>query len=116
MDLFMEINSAINSFVWGPIMLVLMVGTGMYLSYRAGFIQFRYLKYFLNKTIGGALRGEQSSKDGDNISPFQAMTTALASTIGTGNIVGVATAIGVGGPGAVFWMWFSALWHDDQVL
>lgn len=109
MDLFMKINSAINSFVWGPIMLVLMVGTGMYLSYRAGFIQFRYLKYVLNKTIGGALRGEQSSKDGDNISPFQAMTTALASTIGTGNIVGVATAIGVGGPGAVFWMWFSAL-------
>lgn len=109
MELFMSINSAVNSFVWGPIMLVLMVGTGAYLSFRAGFIQFRYLGFVLNRTIGGAIRGDQKAVDGSNISPFQAMTTALASTIGTGNIVGVATAIGVGGPGAVFWMWCSAV-------
>ncbi len=109
MELFMSMNAALNSFVWGPVMLVLMVGTGAYLSFRAGFIQFRYLGYVLNRTVGGALRGEQKAVDGSNISPFQAMTTALASTIGTGNIVGVATAIGVGGPGAVFWMWLSAV-------
>ena len=109
MELFMSINSAVNSFVWGPIMLVLMVGTGAYLSFRAGFIQFRYLGFVLNRTVGGAIRGDQKAVDGSNISPFQAMTTALASTIGTGNIVGVATAIGVGGPGAVFWMWCSAV-------
>lgn len=109
MELFMSINAAVNSFVWGPIMLVLMVGTGAYLSFRAGFIQFRYLGYVLNRTVGGAIRGEQKAVDGSNISPFQAMTTALASTIGTGNIVGVATAIGVGGPGAIFWMWMSAI-------
>ena len=109
MELFMSMNAALNSFVWGPVMLVLMVGTGAYLSFRAGFIQFRYLGYVLNRTVGGALRGEQKAVDGSNISPFQAMTTALASTIGTGNVVGVATAIGVGGPGAIFWMWMSAV-------
>ena len=80
MELFMSINSAVNSFVWGPIMLVLMVGTGAYLSFRAGFIQFRYLGFVLNRTVGGAIRGDQKAVDGSNISPFQAMTTALAST------------------------------------
>ena len=109
MELFMKINTAINGFVWGPIMLVLLLGTGLYLSFRAGFIQFRFLGYAMKHTIGGLFGGTQRTAEGDNISPFQAVATALASTVGTGNIVGVATAIATGGPGAVFWMWVSAL-------
>lgn len=109
MEQFMAINEAINGFVWGPIMLVLLIGTGLYLSIRSGFIQFRYLGYAMKHTIGGLFGGNQRTSEGENISPFQAVATALASTVGTGNIVGVATAIATGGPGAVFWMWISAL-------
>ena len=108
METFMTINSAINGFVWGPIMLTLLIGTGLYLSVRAGFIQFRHFGYAISHTLGGLLRGKQRDAEGHNISPFQAVSTALASTVGTGNIVGVATAITIGGPGAVFWMWISA--------
>lgn len=109
METFMSINSAINGFVWGPIMLTLLIGTGLYLSIRGGFIQFTHFGYALKHTIGGLFKGTQRDSEGHNISPFQAVSTALASTVGTGNIVGVATAITIGGPGAVFWMWISAL-------
>lgn len=109
MELFVKINGMINSFIWGPIMLSLLIGVGLYLSLRAGFIQFRYFGYALKHTIGGLFAGTQRSSEDNNISPFQAVSTALASTVGTGNIVGVATAISIGGPGAVFWMWLSAL-------
>ena len=109
MEAFMSFNSAVNGFVWGPIMLVLLVGTGLYLSVRAGFIQFRHFGFVLKRTFGGLFKGTQRDSEGHNISPFQAVSTALASTVGTGNIVGVATAITIGGPGAVFWMWVSAL-------
>ena len=109
METFMSINSAINGFLWGPVMLIILAGTGLYLSVRGGFIQFRHFGFVLKRTIGGLFKGTQRDAEGHNISPFQAVSTALASTVGTGNIVGVATAITIGGPGAVFWMWLSAL-------
>ena len=103
----MKVNGVINSFVWGPIMLVLLVGTGIYLSWRCGWIQVRKFGFILKNTIGTLFK--KSDKDhGKNLSPFQAMSTALAGTVGTGNIAGVTGAIFLGGPGAVFWMWVSA--------
>ncbi len=102
-----SINGAVNSFAWGPIMLILLVGTGIYLSIRTGFLQVRKFGYIMKNTFGSLFR--KSDKDhGKNLSPFQAVTTALAGTVGTGNIAGVTGAIFVGGPGAVFWMWVSA--------
>lgn len=102
---FAVIMSAMNGFVWGPVMLVLLVGTGAYLTFRLGFIQFLQLPRALKLVFS---RSKKSQGEGD-ISPFQALTTALAATIGTGNIAGVATAIFLGGPGAIFWMWVCAL-------
>lgn len=109
MELFMQINDAINGFVWGPVMLLLLVGTGVYISVRTKFLQFRKFGYAMRNTIGGLFTGRARKTDESNISPFQAVSTALASTVGTGNVVGVATAITLGGPGAVFWMWVSAI-------
>jgi len=88
-------------------MLVLLVGTGVYLSARTGFLQFRKFGYIMKNTIGKVFH-KQSAGDGE-VTPFQAVSTALAATVGTGNIAGVTGAIAVGGPGAVFWMWISAL-------
>ncbi len=102
-----SINSSINSFVWGPIMLALLVGTGVYLTVKTGFIQVKWFGYILKNTVGG-LFSKKQDKAGNNLTPFQAVTTALAGTVGTGNIAGVTGAIFVGGPGAVFWMWVSA--------
>lgn len=110
MDLLILINSKIGAFVWGPVMLTLLLGTGLYLSVRGGFIQFRHFGFAMKRTIGSVFGDKRAhKKEEHNISPFQAVSTALASTVGTGNIVGVATAITIGGPGAVFWMWVSAL-------
>ena len=107
LDVITSINSKINGFVWGPIMLALLVGTGVYLTFRTGWIQVRWFGYILKNTVGTLFR--KSEKDhGNNLTPFQAVTTALAGTVGTGNIAGVTGAIFVGGPGAVFWMWVSA--------
>ena len=102
----MEIINKLQSFAWGPWMLILLVGTGIYLSCRVGFIQVRKFKYVMKNTIG-KMFDKQELKEGE-ISPFQAVTTALAATVGTGNIAGVTGAIVIGGPGAVFWMWVSA--------
>ncbi len=103
------VNSAVNGFAWGPIMLVLLVGSGVYLSIRTGFIQVRKFGYVMKNTVGSLFSKKGEKKDhGKNLSPFQAVTTALAGTVGTGNIAGVTGAIFVGGPGAVFWMWVSA--------
>ena len=102
-----EVNSAINSFAWGPIMLVLLVGTGIFLTVRTRCIQVTKFGYIMRNTVGKLFK--KSDKDhGANLSPFQAVTTAMAATVGTGNIAGVTGAIFIGGPGAVFWMWFSA--------
>ncbi len=102
-----EVNGVLNSFAWGPVMLVLLVGTGIFLTFRTGWLQVRWFGYIMKNTIGSLFR--KSDKDhGGNLSPFQAVTTALAGTVGTGNIAGVTGAIFVGGPGAVFWMWISA--------
>lgn len=97
--------SAVNSIVWGPYMLVLLVGTGIFLTIRIKFISFRYLPYALKL----AFTPHQDKTSEGDISHFQALMTALAATIGTGNIAGVATAVTLGGPGAVFWMWVTAL-------
>jgi len=93
-----------NAFVWGPYMLALLVGTGIFLTAYCGFVQFRYLLPALRLVF----RRDAGRGQGD-ISPLQALTTALSATIGTGNIAGVATAIALGGPGAIFWMWICAL-------
>lgn len=103
---FSELVSAIDDFVWGPVMLVLLVGTGIFLTIRTGFLTWRNLPYALKSTLSKEAR-TKSRGEGD-VSPFSALTTALAATIGTGNIVGVATAMVSGGPGALVWMWISA--------
>ena len=96
---------AASNFVWGPVMMVLLLGTGLYLTVRLGFLQFRYFRHAV-KCITG--KYDDPSEQGD-ITHFQALCSALSATIGTGNIAGVATAIALGGPGAVFWMWVTAL-------
>ncbi len=110
MEMIEKINSTINNFVWGPIMLALLVGTGIYLTIRTGFIQVRWFPWIMKHTIGSVIRKPDNHKKRDDnaLTPFQAMTTALAGTVGTGNIAGVTGAIFVGGPGAAFWMWVSA--------
>ncbi len=106
MESFSNYVAAVNSFVWGPWMLTLLVGTGIFLTIRLGVVQFRYLGYALKLALSPS---QQDHKSAGDISHFQALTTALAATIGTGNIVGVATAVVLGGPGAVFWMWITAI-------
>ena len=108
LEMVTTINSAINSFVWGPIMLALLVGTGVYLTIRTGCIQVKWFGYIMKNTVGSLFRKDVKKDSGNNLTPFQAVTTALAGTVGTGNIAGVTGAIFVGGPGAVFWMWVSA--------
>ena len=107
METFTKFVTAVDDFAWGPVMLVLLVGTGLYLSIRSGFLQFTKFGYTMRNTLGKALQ-KQHAGEGE-ITPFQAMTTALAGTVGTGNIAGVTGAIFIGGPGAVFWLWVSAL-------
>ncbi len=104
-----EINSAINSVVWGPIMLVLLVGTGLFLSIRTKFISITKLNLVFKSTIFTLFEKSDGEDESGQLSPFQALSTALAATVGTGNIAGVATAIAAGGPGAIFWMWVAAL-------
>ncbi|QFG00203.1 sodium:alanine symporter family protein [Psychrobacillus glaciei] len=94
----------VSSFLWGIPLLILIVGTGIYLTVRVGFLQIRLLPTALRLVFS---KKHDKTAEGD-ISQFQALTTALAATVGTGNIVGVATAVVLGGPGAIFWMWFSA--------
>lgn len=104
------VNSIVNDFIWGPVMLVFFLLTGIMFTLRTGFFQIRYLRLWLRTTLGSLGFGGKARKSGDAqaISQFQSACTALAGTMGTGNIAGVATAIVSGGPGAVFWMWVSA--------
>ena len=102
-----QINDNVNSFVWGVPAMICIVSAGLLLSFRTRFLQFRKFGYTFRVTIGRMFHKKEAS-DG-SITPFQAVCTALAATVGTGNIAGVAGAIAIGGPGAVFWMWMSAL-------
>ena len=102
-----SINNVVNNFIWGVPAMICIVGVGLLLSIRTGFLQIRKFPYAMKVTIGRMLKKREAS-DGA-LTPFQAVCTALAATVGTGNIAGVAGAIAIGGPGAVFWMWISAL-------
>ena len=101
-------NGWLNGIVWGPPFMILLVGTGLYLTIRLGFFQFRYLGHAWKHSFGLVFKRGVSTDEGA-ITPFQAVTSAMAATIGVGNIAGVATAIALGGPGAIFWMWMVAL-------
>lgn len=106
------VNTALG-FVYDNIlsiaMMVLLITVGVFLSVRTGFFQFKRFGYTMKSTVGSLFDKNQHAKDKNSVSPFQAVTTALAGTIGTGSIAGLATALVLGGPGAVFWMWISAL-------
>ncbi len=101
------INSAVNNFIWGIPAMVCIIGVGLYLSIRTHFLQIRKFPYAIRTTIGRMFHKKNASEGA--ITPFQAVCTALAATVGTGNIAGVAGAIAIGGPGSVFWMWVSAV-------
>lgn len=100
------VNGAVNSFVWGAPAMICIIGVGLLLTIRTRFLQIRKFPYAIRTTLGRIFRKREAS-DG-SMTPFQAVCTALAATVGTGNIAGVAGAIAIGGPGAVFWMWISA--------
>jgi AGCS family alanine or glycine:cation symporter len=106
LDVITRANSWLNGLVWGPPMLVLLMGTGVLLLFVTGGVQFRHLGTALGEVLG-KLRDRTAGAG--NVTPFQAVATALASTVGVGNIAGVATAITLGGPGALFWLWISGL-------
>ena len=95
----------LHQIVWGPWMLILFLGTGLYLTVRSGGVQIRGNGLWMKHTAGSLLVREKATIGAGKISQIQTACTALAATIGTGNIVGVATALTAGGPGAVFWMW-----------
>ncbi len=101
-----NVNAAVNNFVWGIPAIICIIGVGLYLSIRTRFIQVRKFPLAMQKTVGKVFE-KKEAKNG-TMTPFQAVCTALSATVGTGNIAGVAGAIAIGGPGAVFWMWVSA--------
>jgi AGCS family alanine or glycine:cation symporter len=107
LETLMNINSAVNSVVWGPVLLILVLGTGTYLSFMTGFFSITKIGYVLKNTLFKMFA--KDDKGEGEVTAFQAVATALAATVGTGNIAGVATAIALGGPGAVFWMWLAAI-------
>ena len=107
LEMITSINTVLNNFIWGVPAMVCIIGVGLYLSFRTGFLQIRKFGYALKCTIGRIFKKTHAAEG--SITPFQAVCTALAATVGTGNIAGVAGAIAIGGPGAVFWMWISAL-------
>lgn len=100
------VNSAVNNFIWGVPAMICIIGVGLYLTLRTQFIQVRKFGYSMKETIGRVFSKGEAAEGA--MTPFQAVCTALAGTVGTGNIAGVAGAIAIGGPGAVFWMWVSA--------
>lgn len=117
------LNGYVNSVVWGAPMLMLIIFTGVYITVRLNFFQLKHYKHISKETFFAIFtkKSVTKTKDDKAISQFQSLTTALASTIGTGNIAGVATAVSIGGPGAVFWMWFSAFFgmmtiYSENVL
>ncbi|MCD7862466.1 MAG: alanine:cation symporter family protein [Lachnospiraceae bacterium] len=118
-----QVNGAINSVVWGPPMLVLMIVVGVLMTILTGVFQFSHFGHWMKNTIGAIFKDKEvvGHTTDKSISQFQSLCTALAATVGTGNIVGVAGAIMTGGPGAVFWMWFMAIFsmmtnYSENVL
>lgn len=107
MDFIATVNATVNSIVWGTPMLIALLGTGLYLTVRTDAVQLRRFGYAMQYTLGKILRPPQNETGA--VSPFHAVTTALAATVGTGNIVGITWAVTMGGPGSIFWMWVSAL-------
>jgi AGCS family alanine or glycine:cation symporter len=107
LETLMKINSAVNGIVWGPLIIVLIIGTGTYLSVMTKFFSITKLGYIMKNTLLKMFTKEHKGEG--EVTAFQAVATALAATVGTGNIAGVATAIALGGPGAVFWMWLAAV-------
>lgn len=123
MDLIEKINSAVNDVVWGPPMLILMGVVGILMTILTKFFQISHFGHWMKNTIGGIFRKKHvtAHTEDKSISQFQSLCTALAATVGTGNIVGVAGAIAAGGPGAVFWMWVIAFFgmmtnYSENVL
>ena len=106
-EIITRVNQVVNNFIWGLPAMVCILGVGLLLSVRTNFLQIRKFPYAIKTTMGRVFKRKDAS-DG-TMTPFQAVCTALAGTVGTGNIAGVAGAIAIGGPGAVFWMWCSAL-------
>lgn len=124
-ELIANVNNAINGFVWGVPMLVLLVGTGILMTILTKFFQLSHIAHWFKNTVGGIFHDKHVTKhtdaDDQSISQFQSLCTALAATIGTGNIVGVASALVAGGPGAIFWMWIVAFFgmmtnYSENVL
>lgn len=107
LELITKVNQAVNDFVWGVPAMICIIGVGILLSFRTRFLQIRKFPYAMRATLLKVFQ-KSNAKEGA-VTPFQAVCTALAATVGTGNIAGVAGAIAIGGPGAVFWMWISAL-------
>lgn len=107
LEIIKSVNSVVNNFIWGVPAMICIIGVGLLLSVRTKFLQIREFPYAMKQTIG-KIFDKKDASDGA-MTPFQAVCTALAGTVGTGNIAGVAGAIAIGGPGAVFWMWISAL-------
>ncbi len=108
MDTVIRINNAVNGFAWGTFSLVLLLGTGLLCTVITGFFQITHIRHWWKKTFGCINKEGRIINDAGALSQFRAFCTALCATIGTGNIAGVSTAICVGGPGAVFWMWVAA--------
>jgi len=124
-ELITQVNGKVNDFVWGVPMLILLVGTGILMTCLTKCFQLSHIGHWLKNTIGGIFKDkevtEHTGKDDRSISQFQSLCTALAATIGTGNIVGVASALVSGGPGAIFWMWIVAFFgmmtnYSENVL
>ena len=124
-EIISKVNDAVNSFVWGIPMLVLLIGTGILMTVLTKFFQLSHIGHWFKNTIGGIFKDRHitrhTDKDDKSISQFQSLCTALAATIGTGNIVGVASALVAGGPGAIFWMWIVAFFgmmtnYSENVL
>ncbi|WP_017471346.1 alanine/glycine:cation symporter family protein [Amphibacillus jilinensis] len=113
---YIDIIEKINSILLGPIMLFLLVGTGIFFTFRLKAIQIRKFKHAWNETFTGVFKKKDINGSKDGISPFQALTTAVAAQVGTGNLAGVATAIVSGGPGAIFWMWVSGFFGMGTIF
>jgi len=109
MTAIMDFLTILDNFVWGPPMMVVLVGTGIFLTIRLGFPQFLHSSYAWKLIFKGAFKKDVAERGEGEITPFQALTSTLAATVGNGNIAGVATAVAAGGPGALVWMWLTAL-------